>query len=160
RPPVPPPLPTQRGGTSAQMEASSLMDDDEDVPTTVAVRDNDPSQANRPRPAAGVPAMAQQGPPSPFGAVNYAADEDRTRALPQQPDDGLGHATGLPNVSSAPQQFADAERARQQMPTSPDASHQLNPYAQQPYNNGYGSTIAMPQQAPIDAFGVTAVQGF
>ena len=59
RPLAPPPQPT------AQMAAMSLMDDDEDVPTTVAMREQMEAVARggapAPRPAAGMPAPTQLG---------------------------------------------------------------------------------------------------
>jgi eukaryotic-like serine/threonine-protein kinase len=140
-PPPPPPPPPQ------QIASQSLMDDDEDVPTTVAMREQlEPlMRAGLLRPAAGLP--PPPAPPAPpqnsggrspasYGAnASYAANAGRPQAAPtfgSGPSFAANAQQGFaPNV---PQGFA------------PNAPHGFGGgYDQQgSQDEGFGSTVALP----------------
>jgi serine/threonine-protein kinase len=158
-PPLAPPPPT--APPMAQMASTSLMDDDEDVPTTVATREHLEAAVSRapaapaadrapPRPAAGMPAAgapavaAYSTAGSPYGAAppGYAptppsvppAGDERTQAFPAggaAPED-LNATVALPHSMAAVQsQLAEAERARQQQQQQ-QQQQTYQPYAQPP----------------------------
>ena len=118
--------PIGRGAqVESQMASSSLMDDDEDVPTTVANREQvDPRSVlpdrMGPRPAAGMPAapqpMGMQGAPPPMGppAPHAPHRGPSTLAMPQAPQPGPGPSPygarpsgGYPAPQYSPQQRVD-----------------------------------------------------
>ncbi|WP_437966146.1 protein kinase [Sorangium sp. So ce260] len=136
-----------RDAVDRQMVASSLMDDDEDVPTTVATREHaEPARSHphgdRPmlRPAAGMVPERGQAPPPQAGAPS---------ALP----------TVRPGVQPG---YASAPRAPgghhvapllQKIPANPYPPLDLDTgeLAPLPKGNLLDSTLALPQQAPPQA---------
>ena len=92
--PVAPPQP------SPQMAAMSLMDDDEDVPTTVAMREQiEQASRNGPRPAAGMPAPQQQGfgiPPNGGARPAFGGAPSPPQQQPQYNQGGYGQAPRQP----------------------------------------------------------------
>ncbi len=86
-----------RAQPAAQIASQSLMDDDEDVPTTVAMREQLEFVRPGVRPAAGLPAPQQQPPPPPAGrnggqapgpqasSASYAANVGRAAGPPGYP---------------------------------------------------------------------------
>jgi serine/threonine-protein kinase len=111
---------------TAQMAAMSLMDDDEDVPTTVAMREQMELVAARgPRPAAGMPA-----PQAPQGGYGAPPPQQQPQPQPQQ--------QARPAYGAAPQQQPSSQQFNQSSPQG---------YAQAPRQQGqYGQ----PNQAPPD----------
>ena len=140
-----------------QMAATSLMDDDEDVPTAVATRDHleqagmrapaPPSMADRagPRPAAGMPAMQSPGPArAPFGtqptvATNvqqghYAQpfpsiSDEHTAALPGG-EMGMGGGDDLGATIALPQSSSSGKPAGP-LPGNPQQGGFQQQYPQQ-----------------------------
>ncbi|MEJ7730972.1 MAG: protein kinase [Polyangiaceae bacterium] len=115
RPPhsqAPPPMPANQ----AHMTATSLMEDDEDVPTTVATRDHMEAPGARPmapRPAAGMPA-ALSGAPGPAGGMPPPQWPGQQMPQPYsgRPGEGLGSTIALPSNQQMQEHIAEAERAR------------------------------------------------
>ena len=129
--------------SSAQMAATSLMDDDEDMPTTVAMREQIEIATRGPRPAAGMPAPPAQG--------GYGAPPPQ-QGYPAAPQNGArpayGSAAGGPpqqlHYNPSSQGFGQAPRQQStfgqsnQAPLDPQGSDDL------------GATVAlpMPSQEP------------
>jgi serine/threonine-protein kinase len=141
------PDPQQPMAPMQQMSASSLMDDDEDVPTTVANRDQ--GESGGVRPAAGMPALPAAGAPA------YAT-QPHAGGYPGDPNaavDDLGATIALPStVNRVQQQIAEAERARQMQgnvnPYAPTYHHFGGPA---PYN-GYPQQQQQQQPFPGAAY--------
>ena len=135
-PPQPPPM---------SLAAQSLMDDDEDVPTTVAMREVLESRVNLgPRPAAGLPAPP---PPSPgaYSSASYAANASSSssyaaNAMPQPqygaPPPPPQQRGGGPNPASY---AANTAPAFGQPPAYGEHTSALNSPAED-----LGSTVALP----------------
>jgi len=127
----PPPL--------APIASQSLMDDDEDVPTTVAMREQLEFVRPGVRPAAGLPAPQQQPQPPPpqASSASYAANVGRAAAGPPYAA-GPGYpghgqpAQGGPQPFGRPQGFDERTAA---IPASDDL----------------GSTVALPSTLGLDA---------
>jgi serine/threonine-protein kinase len=168
--------PPQQQPIQAQMAAESLMDDDEDVPTTVATRDQIEimAAAANPRPAPG-PAMAQQqgppgdrnsaprpaaGMPAGPGAYGRPQQDERTAALPSgmygspagQVED-LGATVALPS-SIKQREEAAAHRGGGFAP--PPAAG--GGYGQQ--QGGYGQQPYPPPQQQQGGYGQQQQGGF
>jgi serine/threonine-protein kinase len=158
--PAPPPMP----GNQASMTANSLMEDDEDVPTTVATRDHMEAPAarpNAPRPAAGMPAAMSASPGGPGAGGGMPAQQWPGQQMPQaysgRPGEGLGSTLALPNSQQMQAHIAEAERARaMQMSQQQQQQPQQQPYGYAqpqpaPYNNG---------QARAYGYGQNGAQGY
>lgn len=103
------PAPNERSSVSGLMAADSLMDDDEDIPTTVATRDHMEKAAaagamrmpgpadfrTGPKPAAGMPAAGMATTPMPAYPGPGGRDE-RTAALPS----GMGAGEDFDDLNS------------------------------------------------------------
>jgi serine/threonine-protein kinase len=140
--------PVAASQASAQMAATSLMDDDEDMPTTVAMREQiEVAMRAGPRPAAGMPAPPGQGgygpPPPPQGQYGQ----------PPPPAGGarppFGSAAAGPpqqlHYNAANQGYGQAPRAPQfSQPNPPPDAHDGQ-------SEDLGATVALPlpsQQEP------------
>jgi len=143
------PPPPSRGQPQAPMAATSLLDDDEDVPTTVATRDQ--MESSRPR---------QQG--GPQERARPAAGMPAQPARPPQPGGG-GPPPRAPGPPGPPPNYnAPPPLAPQQPPMGPPGPPPRPPYGaqQQPYGaqqQPYGAPPP-PQQQPSDQ--TSAYPGF
>jgi serine/threonine protein kinase len=154
----------QRAQAQAPMAATSLLDDDEDIPTTVATRDQMESSRPHnlgqnapdrppPRPAAGMPAppqgarstqMGMGGPPPrpPGPPPNYAAPPPMGQ--PQQQQMGPPGPPPRPNYGGQQQQHGYGPPAP--LPPSGDHTAAYPGYPQQGGGgDDLGATIALPQ---------------
>jgi serine/threonine-protein kinase len=139
----------------AQMAAASLMDDDEDVPTTVANRENqaDPRSVVEDRPAAPRPAAGMPPAMQPYGAPHAMQAAPQPYGAPH----GMQAAPQLHGMQAAPQpygmQAAPQPYGMQAAPQAPPAQYpgaaqqQQQPYAARP---GSFPTAQFPMQAPRD----------
>jgi serine/threonine-protein kinase len=133
---------------AAPMASQSLMDDDEDVPTTVAMREaleaRSPNAA--PRPAAGLPAPQQQQPQQqqPFGGggpspASYAGQASYAANAARQPQ-----GYGQPSAASYAGQASYAANAARQQPPQQQQSYSYQQPPQQQSPEDLGSTVALP----------------
>ncbi|HVK67892.1 MAG TPA: protein kinase [Polyangium sp.] len=153
RAPAAMPAPEDRSSASQQMAATSLMDDDEDVPTTVATRDHLEKAAGGPLPSAGRPStpQGQQRPqlttPLPAAGMPGPGHNERTAALPNggyPGDDDLNATIALPANAKMP----DPGPPRQGFGAPQQPSFGGYPAPQQPSFNG-----GMAPQQPGFGFG-------
>jgi serine/threonine-protein kinase len=165
RGPTPAALPPSASGErpvsakNAQIASQSLMDDDEDVPTTVAMRDaleSHIASAIAPRPAAGLPAPQPQQPPQqhPMGPppqqmggqqygspASYAANSAASYAANRQPQQQQ-YAPGAPSPASYAANLA-AQQQQQQQYGRPGGYPEHTSALPGP-SEDLGSTVALP----------------
>ena len=151
--PTPPPAlaapPPQAAPAAAQMAATSLMDDDEDVPTAVATRPHLERVGMRPAPQ---PEPPRQGPRPAAGmpAPAFSPEPPRTQAFPQMPNfpPNDEHTAALPSGAFPGGDDLGATIALPGGMTSPAAAAQAFPGQPQGYG-GFGN----PQQQPPQGYG-------
>ncbi|MBI4950657.1 MAG: protein kinase [Myxococcales bacterium] len=131
---------------SPDLGATSLMDDDEEIPTVVAMRDEEMNNIGRPRPAAGMPGASPQpyvpNAPSPQAGWPPAPQQQQLSPGAMQPGQDLQSTIALPDAmqTAAIQQELRAMESRQ-----------AQAQAQRPGPQPTAALPAFPAQSPYAA---------